>query len=379
MNGHTNGHRHMQANFLLVSKATEDLFIRTGASYNFDDTNNNQQMDAITPIDFEKKVSEFRSFYDENYDFLISASDVFKTLISALLIDKVPIDSITHRIKDREESIGKFKRKYLTEIESKNDDYKIQEHITDLVGLRVVCLHLDDIKEIQNLIASNFRELDITDKSSQLDSTEDKFGYRGLHLDLMINDQRSSLPEYSKFKDIPFELQIRTIIQDAWSVLDHKIKYKKNIPTELKRRIIRLSALFEVADEEFLRIKGETQKEQQKAKTEITEKTKELRDNIDVFKFLLVAELHFPTYHFIEYKADGFVGELLRIDSSFSTDTLLNALENHKSAVEDYSASTSNYMNPYTIIRHCIYLEDKSKYKTLLYEVQRSTYEKRTK
>ncbi|MCU0351286.1 MAG: hypothetical protein MUF43_10740 [Flavobacterium sp.] len=333
-------------------------------------------MEEIKPIDFEKKVSEFRSYYDENYDFLTSASEVFKTLISALIIDKVPIDTITYRIKDREECISKFKRKYLTEIEVKNEDYTIQNHLTDLVGLRVVCLHLDDIKEIKDLIESNFKEIDITDKSSQLDSTEDKFGYKGLHLDLMINDQRSTLPEYSKFKNIKFELQIRTIIQDAWSVLDHKIKYKKNIPTELKRRINRLSALFEVADEEFLRIKGETLKEQEKAKTEIKGKTKELKDNIDVFKFLLVAEQHFPTYHFIEYKADGFVGELLRIEPTFSTDTLLTALENYKTKIEEYSASTSSYMNPYTIIRHCIYLVDIEKYKTLLYEVQRKAYEK---
>lgn len=184
-------------------------------------------MEDFIPMDFEKKVTEFSSYYDENYDFLDSAANVFKTLIAALLIDKVQIDSINYRIKEREECISKFKRKYLTEIENSNLDYKIENHLTDLVGLRVVCLHLDDIKEIQNLIESNFKEIDITDKSSLLDSTEDKFGYKGLHLDLMINEQRTTLPEYSKFKNISFELQVRTIIQDAWSVLDHKIKYKK--------------------------------------------------------------------------------------------------------------------------------------------------------
>lgn len=333
-------------------------------------------MKDFTPADFEKKSTEFCSYYDENYDFLDSAANVFKTLISALLIDKIEIDTITYRIKEREECISKFKRKYLKEIENSSQNYEIQDHITDLVGLRVVCLNLDDIKEIQNLIESNFKEIDITDKSSLLDSTEDKFGYKGLHLDLMINEQRTSLPEYTKFKNISFELQVRTIIQDAWSVLDHKIKYKRNIPTELKRRINRLSALFEVADEEFLRIKGETQKEQEKAKTEITGKTKELKDNLDVFKFLLVAQQHFPTYHFIEYKADGFVGEILRIDPSFSTDTLINSLETYKSEVEEYTVSTVSYMNPYTVIRHCIYLSDTLKFKDLLYEIQRNTYKK---
>lgn len=325
-------------------------------------------------IDFDKKNSEFQAYHDENYDFLCSAGEVYKTLINALLVDNVPIDSISMRVKDREECISKFKRKYLAEIESKNEDYQIQDHITDLVGLRVVCLNLDDIKEIQKIIEDNFKEIDITDKSSILDSTEDKFGYKGLHLDLMIDDKRATFPEYSKFKNVTFELQIRTIIQDAWSVLDHKIKYKRNIPTELKRRINRLSALFEVADEEFLRIKGETQKEQEKAKTEISGKTKELEDNIDIFKFLLVVRQHFPSYQFIEYKADGFVGELLKIKPAVSTNTLINALENNKAQIEEYAQATMSPMNPYTIIRHCLYLWDKTEYESLLYTGQRLAY-----
>jgi len=328
-----------------------------------------------TPINFEKKATEFRSFYEEHYDFLKSASDVFKTLISALIIDKVSTDSITARIKSKEECISKFKRKYLAEIESKGSDYNIQDYITDLVGLRVVSLYLSDIKLIQNLIESNFKEIDITDKSFQLDSTEDKFGYKSLHLDLRLNDQRSTLPEYAKLKDITFELQIRTIIQDAWSVLDHKIKYKRNIPNDLKRRINRLSALFEVADEEFLRIKGETEKEQEKAKTEMEKNTEELKENIDVFKFLLVVQSQFPSYHFIEYKADGFVGELLNLDRSFSTDILIKAIDSAKKNIEEYARETLSHMNPYTTIRHCIYLFDKEKYKTILYETQRHAYE----
>jgi putative GTP pyrophosphokinase len=333
-------------------------------------------MEPNKNIDFEMKLSEFNSYYDDNYNYLVSASNIFKNLINALLVDKVTIDGISARIKDKEECISKFKRKYLTELENGNVDYTIQDHITDLVGLRVVCLHLDDIKEIQYLIENNFKEIDITDKSKILDSTEDKFGYKGLHLDLMINEQRTSLPEYEKFKNIKIELQIRTIIQDAWSVLDHKIKYKNNIPTELKRRINRLSALFEVADEEFLRIKGETQKEKDKAKTEINDKTKELRDNIDVFKFLLVAQQQFPAYHFIEFKADGFVGEILKIDPTFSTEKLIKAIECNKIDVEEYSSGTMSYMNPYTVIRHCIFMSDKAKFKTIIYEVQRFAFEK---
>lgn len=333
-------------------------------------------MTKLMEVDLEKKLAEFCSYYDENHSVLLSASDIFKTLISALLVDKIPVDSVTSRIKDRDECISKFKRKYLSDLEKEGVDFDIKNYITDIVGLRIVCLYIEDIKPIQNLVEGNFEEIEITDKSSQLDSTEDKFGYKGLHLDLKLNNVRISLPEYEKFKDVAFELQIRTIIQDAWSVLDHKIKYKKSIPIDLKRRINRLSALFEVADEEFLRIKGETLKEQEKAKTEIIQQSEQLRDTLDVFKFLLVAESHFPTYYFIEHKADGFVVELLNIDTHFSTNELIQAVRDNKEVVERYANQSSSYMNPYTAIRHCIYLLDRAKYRAILYDAQRNAFER---
>ena len=56
-----------------------------------------------------------------------------------------------------------------------------------------------------------------------------------------------------------FELQIRTVVQDSWSTLDHKIKYKKSIPAALKRRINTLAALFELADREFRQVREETE------------------------------------------------------------------------------------------------------------------------
>ena len=77
-----------------------------------------------------------------------------------------------------------------------------------------------------------------------------RFGYKGHHLDLCINDQRATLPEYDQYRDLRFEVQVRSTIQDAWSVLDHKIKYKKSIPHSLRRQINALAALFEIADRE---------------------------------------------------------------------------------------------------------------------------------
>jgi hypothetical protein len=49
------------------------------------------------------------------------------------------------------------------------------------------------------------------------------------------------------------EIQVRTALQHAWSAVNHKLDYKSptEVPRELRRRLFRLSALFELADEQF--------------------------------------------------------------------------------------------------------------------------------
>ena len=111
---------------------------------------------------------------------------------------------------------------------------------------------------VAEVLTRHFMIIDVTDKTSAVESTEETFGYKGLHMDLALNDEMRALPKYQPYGDCPFEVQIRSLIQDAWSVLDHKIKYKKSIPSDLKRRINILSALFELADREFKEIRNAT-------------------------------------------------------------------------------------------------------------------------
>jgi hypothetical protein len=49
------------------------------------------------------------------------------------------------------------------------------------------------------------------------------------------------------------EIQVRTVLQHAWAAIDHRLNYKRanEIPVELKRQLFRISALLEVADDQF--------------------------------------------------------------------------------------------------------------------------------
>ncbi|MBI4489516.1 MAG: hypothetical protein HY694_10565 [Deltaproteobacteria bacterium] len=58
---------------------------------------------------------------------------------------------------------------------------------------------------------------------------------------------------------VPFEIQIRTIAQDAWASISHYLDYKKesDIPAQLRRDFYALSGLFYVADRHFAMLKKE--------------------------------------------------------------------------------------------------------------------------
>lgn len=97
-----------------------------------------------------------------------------------------------------------------------------------------------------------------TDKVRELGVTE--FGYSSLHL-VTLSEPRSSLGEWSRFSGFPVEIQIRTVLQHAWASISHKLDYKaaSEAPNQLRRQLFRLSALLELADEDFASLRDRSQ------------------------------------------------------------------------------------------------------------------------
>lgn len=337
--------------------------------------------------DFETEKARFKEYYAANSSVLRDASDSLRTLLSLLLTDNDDFETplVTSRVKDRDECIAKFSLKYQSRCEEAGEPYEIRDHITDLIGLRVTCLYESDVPLIRSVLAAGFEVLDETDKTRALETQEGVFGYKGVHLDLRLLSNRRDLPEYRRFRDLKFEVQIRTEVQNAWSVLDHKIKYKKNIPHALKRRINRLAALFELADQEFLHIRDETRQLEEKATLPQTKGAPATKASappapLDTFAFLGMAVSRFPTYTFFDNKADGFVAELLRLDPDLTADAIELVLTKRDEQLHRYRAYQyerfRNRLNPYTTIRHALYAENPEKFSQLLFDLQRATFDR---
>ncbi len=151
--------------------------------------------------------------------------------VSAEAIPPLPIYLTRSRIKSIDSAFLKTKRKDKSEIYD----------ITDMIGIRVLCLFNQNISDVYKFILELFRDnakytlteiniygwkdtviFDQIFKSFKLDdeiyNPDDlSSGYKSIHFTGTIQGK----DEYR------FEIQLRTLLQDVWGEMSHKIAYKQ--------------------------------------------------------------------------------------------------------------------------------------------------------
>jgi putative GTP pyrophosphokinase len=157
---------------------------------------------------------------------------------------KIEVGHITSRAK----ALGSFCEKI--DRKSYEDPF---EQISDLSGVRVVYLYLSDKTALEKIIETEF---DIHTKEDKVDDHGfEKFGYGALHYVVSLKEIHAGA-RYDDLREARCEIQVRTILQDAWAIVAHHLSYKheNDIPNTLKRKLHAISGLFETADDQFERI-----------------------------------------------------------------------------------------------------------------------------
>lgn len=329
---------------------------------------------------FEEAKKDFREFYTGENDRLQAAEKAYRNLVVLLLKNQsFPEPKVSSRLKDWNECIKKFDGKYRGPLEATGQPYVIKDHISDLIGLRVVCIYESDIEEVSKLLHTHFDVIGETNKSKQMENIESGFGYKGLHLDLRLNSKRKTLPEYADFGSLQFEIQIRTIVQDAWSEVDHKLKYKKQTPINLRRRIHRLAALFELADQEFEAIRDLSAKLEDEALASNT-KLDEENTALDLFGFLRVSTQYFPRFVFSGEPLDGLLSDIERADDRISVSDFRTAMEDGIKKVFEYFdylvTQGHSQTSPYTMIRHALYYKNRVVFENMIFDNHRKNFDR---
>ena len=131
-----------------------------------------------------------------------------------------PIEHIKTRIKTPE-SIVKKLRRYGYEISIEN----MVKYINDIAGVRLICSFTSDIYRLAEMIG-NQSDLKVLSIKDYIKNPKES-GYKSYHMLVSVPIFLSD-----SVVDTKVEIQIRTIAMDFWASLEHKLRYKKDIPAE---------------------------------------------------------------------------------------------------------------------------------------------------
>ena len=131
--------------------------------------------------------------------------------------DRNPIENIKSRIKSAESIAKKMERKGLPMTLS-----CLTNNIYDIAGIRVICPFITDVYEVARMLLSQ-TDVELVQVKDYIREPKEN-GYRSLHLIVKINVFFSD-----GMRQVPVEVQMRTIAMNFWASTEHQLRYKKGI------------------------------------------------------------------------------------------------------------------------------------------------------
>lgn len=223
---------------------------------------------------------ELKAIYANEVDTYEKVCLASKELLkNALHADGIELLQVSHRVKSFESFYEKISRKNYA------DPYKDTE---DLCGIRVICFYTNDLPRVGDIVSKTFELQNQIDRV--FDADTDRFGYRSNHYIVTLPDKN----EFAPLLGYKIEVQTRTALMHTWAHIQGKLEYKKaeHTPRIFRRKLFQLSALLELADEQFQSLKIEKNLFRASLVSSRSEITPNTEFNIDTFMAFM--EHYFP-------------------------------------------------------------------------------------
>ncbi len=157
--------------------------------------------------------------------------------------------------------------------------------LTDMMGVRVICAFLEDLDVVEALVKKNYKVREVEYKGQ---ANFKEFGYVSTHILIAIpqncipdtllgtDGKPLTLPD-----DLVCEIQVRTILQDAWAEVEHELVYKSEFSPfdmPMRRKLASINANLSLADIIFQEIRDY----QKKLQKEIFERRQSFYEQADI-------------------------------------------------------------------------------------------------
>ncbi|MDR1836959.1 MAG: tetratricopeptide repeat protein [Treponema sp.] len=233
---------------------------------------NNLKNNSYTPHSPPDKISFFSEYqkYSEVRHLIVGE---IKERVEQILhgFDSKPV--VSGRIKD----FASFFSKYLRLLKTGLND----PQITDLLGVRIICPFIEDLQITENIINKNFT---VIEKENKGHYTFREFGYESTHF--LIKIPVEFIERHGDPGTDIAEIQIRTILQDAWAEVEHELVYKAEFSPfdePMKRKLAAVNASLSLADIIFQEIRSYQRKysvEMEKRRGSFFQKIEESTDDL---------------------------------------------------------------------------------------------------
>lgn len=145
------------------------------------------------------------------------------------------IHSVRSRVKDSDHLKDKLLRKMKDSFEKK-EEFDITEsnlftRIDDLIGVRILHLHTSQFEEIHKILLEIFHEQKYEVKESFSYVWDNEYSKYFSDLSMVIKEKESLYTsvhyviDLNMAEDMRCEIQVRTLMEEAWGEVDHKINY----------------------------------------------------------------------------------------------------------------------------------------------------------
>jgi putative GTP pyrophosphokinase len=112
-------------------------------------------------------------------------------------------------------------RSWYTKVLARVDTGSESLRITDVLGIRIVCPFLQDMTRVTALLQRLYTVEEVDHKGSQY--SYQYFGYQSIHLLIRLPYSEDLKDDYPVC-----EIQVRTILQEAWAEVEHELVYKSD-------------------------------------------------------------------------------------------------------------------------------------------------------
>jgi putative GTP pyrophosphokinase len=189
------------------------------------------------------------------------ASSGIRNLVIRELVDAIEkaLERLPSRptVKGRSKHFDSFYKKYLKLLKGrmKDEDKSPFSQITDLIGIRIICPFLEDLGFVEHALRSHFSVKELDKKGAHFSFKE--FGYESVHL--LIEVPSEILARHGGCGCAAAEIQVRTILQDAWAEVEHELVYKAEFTpfdAPMKRKLAAVNASLSLADSIFQEIRS---------------------------------------------------------------------------------------------------------------------------